>query len=60
MTNISIYAGCSDSTEIKSNNMNENNKTLESSNNLNKNISDIIVTDMDGNKVKLSDSKCCI
>ncbi|MFZ1323197.1 MAG: glutathione peroxidase [Ignavibacteria bacterium] len=57
MTNISIYAGCSDSTEIKSNNMNENNKTLESSNNLNKNISDIIVTDMDGNKVKLSDYK---
>jgi len=57
LTNVCIYAGCSDSAEIKSNNMNEKNNNLETTKVVNKNISDITVIDMDGNKVKLSDYK---
>ncbi|MBS1516777.1 MAG: glutathione peroxidase [Bacteroidetes bacterium] len=53
LLNFNLYAGCSDSTEIKNINSKTENTKLNS--NSNANIENITVTDMDGKTVKLSD-----
>ena len=57
LMNVITHTGCSETTENISDKKKGDNIKLVTDKNLNKNIYDITVMDMDGNKVKLSDYK---
>lgn len=57
LMNVITHTGCSETTENISDKKEGDNIKLVTDKNLNKNIYDITVMDMDGNKVKLSDYK---
>ncbi|MBK8983928.1 MAG: glutathione peroxidase [Ignavibacteria bacterium] len=58
LLNLNLYAGCSDSSDVKNQNTdNESSKLNTTTTVKSKNISDLSVMDMDGNEVKLSDYK---
>jgi len=57
LLNINLFAGCSDTSDVKNQNTNKENSKLTTTAVKTKNISDLSVTDMDGKEVKLSDYK---
>ncbi|HAY33026.1 MAG TPA: glutathione peroxidase [Bacteroidetes bacterium] len=57
LLNINLLAGCSDTSDVKNQNINKENSKLNTSTVKTKNISDLSVMDMDRKEVKLSDYK---
>ncbi|MBK9332348.1 MAG: glutathione peroxidase [Ignavibacteria bacterium] len=57
LLNLNLFAGCSDTSDVKNQNTNKENSKLTTTAVKTKNISDLSVTDMDGKEVKLSDYK---
>ncbi len=57
LLNINLLAGCSDTSDVKNQNINKENSKLNTTTVKTKNISDLSVMDMDGKEVKLSDYK---